>query len=264
MKIKNRDLFFLNKYKKLLSMNFQEFCESREAINIRKILLQKYWKCKLCPLIKYMINSYIQRKRYSRIEERNKISNSMKNSKKFQDHIHSDKYKKEQSERLRKSEKFQKMIHSKERGIKISNSLLKYGINKIIETKRKNNTFNISIPEKVIYNKLKILYKDIIYQWIYPNSKLIADFYIPSKNLIIEYQGSWIHGKHPFINSKEDIKIINKWKKKNTKYYNKAIYCWTKRDPLKRKIAKENNINYLEFFNEKEFNIWFQQQILEK
>lgn len=260
MRVNKRDLFFLNKYKKLLSMNFQEFCESKEAISIRKVLLQKYWKCKLCPLIKYMINSYIQTKRYKKQIERDKISNSMKNSKKFQDFIHSDTYKKEQSERLKKSEKFQRNIHSKERANKIRNSLLKNGVSKIIETKRKNHTFNTSKPEKRIYDKLKNNYSDILYQWKYPNSNLIADFYIPSKNLIIEYQGSWTHGKKPYENSKSDNKILEIWKNKNNKYYKKAIYCWTIKDPLKRKIAKKNNINYLEFFSEKEFDEWFQKQ----
>lgn len=260
MKIKNRDLFFLNKYKKLLSMNFQEFCESKEAKKIRKILLQKYWKCKLCPLIKYMINSYIQEKRYKKQSERDKISNSMKKSMKFQEYIHSETYRKCQSKRLKNSIKFQKSIHSKERSDKIRNSLLKTGVSKIIETKRKNNTFNTSKPEKRIYEILKRKFSDILYQWNYPNSNLIADFYIPSKNLIIEFQGSWTHGKKPYENTDLDNQIIQYWKSKHNKYYNKAIYCWTIKDPLKRKIAKENNINFIEFFTEEDFNLWINLQ----
>ena len=42
------------------------------------------------------------------------------------------------------------------------------------------------------------------------------------------------------------------------KNYKDAIKVWTIRDPLKRKIAKENNLNWLEFFSIDDFNIWFQ------
>ena len=37
------------------------------------------------------------------------------------------------------------------------------------------------------------------------------------------------------------VKILN--------LYNNAIECWTKRDVNKRNIAKQNNLNYIEFWN---------------
>ena len=40
-----------------------------------------------------------------------------------------------------------------------------------------------------------------------------------------------------------------KWKSKKSKYYNKAINDWTVRDVIKRQIAKENGLNYLEIFS---------------
>ena len=43
--------------------------------------------------------------------------------------------------------------------------------------------------------------------------------------------------------------IIEKWKTKNTKYYNNAINTWTNRDVIKRSIAKENKLKYIEVWN---------------
>lgn len=86
----------------------------------------------------------------------------------------------------------------------------------------------------------------------------MCDFYIPEKDLFIEYQGHWTHGKHPFDKDcLEDKLIIESWKSKNTKYYNLAINTWTIRDFLKRKTAKENNLNWVEFFTFAEFIEWY-------
>lgn len=74
----------------------------------------------------------------------------------------------------------------------------------------------------------------------------------------MEYQGNWTHGKHPFdSNSIEDVIIVEEWNKKATHYYESAIDVWTKRDPLKRKTAKDNNLNWIEFFSMEEFMKWF-------
>lgn len=37
---------------------------------------------------------------------------------------------------------------------------------------------------------------------------------------------------------------------------NDAINCWTVRDVLKRNTAKQNNLNYLEFFTILELENW--------
>ena len=52
-----------------------------------------------------------------------------------------------------------------------------------------------------------------------------------------------------------DIEKLNKWKQKNTKFYNNAIDVWTKRDQLKIKTAKDNNLNYKVFYNEEEAHL---------
>lgn len=138
------------------------------------------------------------------------------------------------------------------------------------QTKKQNNSFNRSNPEKRILQLLLEKFPDTISQYrsdVYPFN---CDFYIPSKDLYIEYQGSWTHGGKPFDkNNPEDLKKLESWKEKSKEinfkgkpkhFYLVTIDVWTIKDPQKRKIAKENNLNYLEFFTEKEFLNWFNQQ----
>ena len=75
----------------------------------------------------------------------------------------------------------------------------------------------------------------------------------------IEYQGSWTHGKKPFESSKSDLQKLSKWKNNSihSKYYEVAIHTWTIRDVNKRTIAKENKLNWIEFFTMKDFLSWF-------
>ena len=122
---------------------------------------------------------------------------------------------------------------------------------KIQNTKLKNKTFNTSKPEEECYSLLiKTFGIDDIYRQykskIYPFQ---CDFYIKPLDLYIEFNGSWTHGPHPFDpTNKDDIALVEKWKAKNTKYYDIAINTWTKRDVNKRNVAKQNNINIKEFW----------------
>ena len=128
--------------------------------------------------------------------------------------------------------------------------------NKEIETKRKNKTFGTSKIENNCFKWLKEIYPNTKRQHhddLYPFN---CDFFIPEFNLYIEINAYWTHGKHPFDkNNKKDIEILNKWKSKceiidgKENQYFDGIDVWTKRDPLKRKTAKENNLNYLEVFS---------------
>jgi len=119
-------------------------------------------------------------------------------------------------------------------------------------TKHKNNTFKTSIREDKLYKKLIELYSDTIRQY---KSKLYpfhCDFYIPSLDLYIEYNGMWTHGGHAFnIDNKEDKDYLDIWKEKakTSKFYEGAINVWTIKDPLKRNTAKENKLNYIEIWD---------------
>ena len=124
------------------------------------------------------------------------------------------------------------------------------------ETKKKNGTLNSSSIEKQAYNLLKEKYSDVKYQYrskLYPFN---CDFYIPSLDLYIEYNEHWTHGFKPFENTKEDQQKLELWKSKNTKYYNIAIKTWTIRDVYKRNLVKQNNINWIEFWNINELINW--------
>ena len=116
-------------------------------------------------------------------------------------------------------------------------------------TKKQNNSFNTSKIEEQIKLYLDNNNISYIYQYtsdLYPFS---CDFYFPDKDLYVEIQGSWTHGSQPFTNSDEDLKLLEKWKSKNTRYYDNAVKTWTIRDVKKRETAKQNNLNYLEIFS---------------
>lgn len=75
--------------------------------------------------------------------------------------------------------------------------------------------------------------------------------------MFIELQGTWLHGLHPYnCNLIEDINKLNKWKSKNTKFYDIAIKVWTISDPKKRETAKKNNLNYIELFNKEDIQLF--------
>ena len=131
------------------------------------------------------------------------------------------------------------------------------------QTKRKNHTFNTSKSEDRCYNILLEKYnkENIIRQYksdLYP---FVCDFYIKSINAYIECNFHWTHNNHLYNkNNIKDLITKCKWKQKakTSKYYNIALDVWCKRDVNKYNIAKKNNLNYLTFYNEKEFKNWFE------
>ena len=144
-------------------------------------------------------------------------------------------------------------------------NLLKYGVEHYSQTKefliksyntmKKNNTFNVSFEEDTIYELLSNRFPDVIRQYrskLYPFN---CDFYIPSIDIYIEYQGNWTHGDEPF--NSENIEHLNRLKEWENKskyhpYYKNAIYVWTNLDIRKRDIARQNNINFIEFWSMEE------------
>ena len=130
---------------------------------------------------------------------------------------------------------------------------------KIFNTKRRKNSFKKSIQEDEIYNLLIQKYPDTIRQYsseLYPFN---CDFYIPEIDTYIEYQGYFTHGKEPYTETDEQKEIVKLWESKNSLQFSDAIKTWTIRDPLKREIAKKNNLNWIEFFNMNEFMNWYNQ-----
>ena len=142
---------------------------------------------------------------------------------------------------------------------------------KIYNTKLLNNSFNISYQEDICFELLKQKYSDCIRQYkskLYPFN---CDFYIPSLDLYIEYNGSHYHHYHPFdINDDNDINELNRLKEKaensnahkngKKSQYDNIIYTWTILDVKKRNIAQQNNLNYIEFWNINEVKEWINKQ----
>lgn len=130
---------------------------------------------------------------------------------------------------------------------------------KRIKTKAKNGTFSTSSPEEDAYIFLRTLFSDVQRQYkseVYPFS---CDFYIENIDTYIELNCHWTHGKHPFdANNKNDIAVLNRWKSKNTEFYDNAINTWTNRDVQKRNIAKQHNLNFLEFWSFNDLKTHFQ------
>ena len=143
-------------------------------------------------------------------------------------------------------------------------------VQKIDKTLKINGSYSKSKEEIEIYNMLIRKFSNVEIQYkskLYPYK---CDYYIVDLDLYIEYQGTWHHGTEPFdINNPNHQKIVKLWEDRSKetnfkgdkkKQYNVAIYNWTIRDPLKRQIAKDNNLNYLEFFNKTQFVEWFDKQ----
>ena len=138
---------------------------------------------------------------------------------------------------------------------------------KIYQTKKLNHTFNSSKTEFEILTLLKTKFQDVKAQYKDSRYPFACDFYIPSLDLFLEFQGTWTHGGHPFDETNpKDLELLELWKKKSEElnfkgkrktFYKNAIYVWTKLDVKKRQIVRENNLNFKEFFSKKEFEDWF-------
>ena len=173
-------------------------------------------------------------------------------------------------------EKMSKMMSSEEYILlKKHTNFLRYGIENYnnqelrIDSLRKNHSFNQSKPEEECYILIKEKYPDVIRQYHSKEYPYACDFYIPSIDTYIEYNGSQYHHKHPFDkNNEDDIKELNKLKEleqeklktyKHTQY-TEIIYTWTDLDIRKRKIAKQNNLNFIEFWSVQELKDWLDKQ----
>ena len=124
-------------------------------------------------------------------------------------------------------------------------------------TKKAHNTLSGSKIEDEAFALLSTKFTLVERHYKSTPYPFFCDFYIPLIDTYIELNLYWTHGGHPFnFESKEDQEKLAKWKKKG---YVKAIEKWTRKDPLKRKIAKDNNLIYKEFFSFEELKDWLNQ-----
>ncbi len=130
--------------------------------------------------------------------------------------------------------------------------------NKKRATMKKNNSYNKSKEEEYINKILCEKFGEVKRQYVSKVYPFACDFYIPSLNLYIEYQGYWAHGNEPYNkNNIEHQKILQNWTNNTHPQYKNAIKTWTTKDPLKRNTARKNNLNWIEFFTIDQFMEWY-------
>ncbi len=130
-----------------------------------------------------------------------------------------------------------------------------------INTKKENGTLNTSDAEKLMLNRLIDYFgkDDVEYQYYSDKYPFTCDFYIKSLDLYIELNAHWTHGGCMFDDSMLDSSQYEEWLgKRDSKYYENALYVWTKLDVKKRDLAKRNNLNYLIFWDLKlrDLEVW--------
>lgn len=142
----------------------------------------------------------------------------------------------------------------------------RYGVPHIMQTedakRRRNESLmknpfwgtGISRQEQELYDELVKIFPTLIHQYTSKEYPFLADFYLPEKNLYIEWQGSQYHHFHPF-NEKDiqDQNELQRLREKASSYdgnnqYDGIIKQWSNRDVNRRKFVEDNNINWLEFF----------------
>ena len=137
----------------------------------------------------------------------------------------------------------------------------KYGVDSFVESSEAKNVWKMgtSKAEMRIFEKLKQTFPDTINHYksnVYPFN---CDFYIPSIDTYIEYQGFYTHGNEPFDqNNCNHVNEMNELLNKGDEYSLSKLHIWCEQDPLKRRVAKENGLKWFEFFDEKQFDEWLE------
>ena len=129
---------------------------------------------------------------------------------------------------------------------------------KRIATKRANNSFNTSLCEHRLYEKLKDLFGDenVKQNYVSDVYPYKCDFYIVSRDMYIELNAHWSHGHHWF-DSESDNVLVTQWLSKG-KYYENAAETFSVRDVKKRQCAAKHKLNYIVFWqqNWQDANDW--------
>lgn len=119
---------------------------------------------------------------------------------------------------------------------------------KSINTKKKNNSFNVSLLEYKLGQILVSLFgkEDVLHHYTSEQYPFQCDYYIKSRDLYIELNAHWSHGGH-WYNDSTDAKLVELWRTK-TKFYVNSAETFSVRDVCKRNYARVNKLNYLVFW----------------
>lgn len=124
---------------------------------------------------------------------------------------------------------------------------------------------NTSHAEDEVYKLLCQYFDsdDIVRQYSTdPRYPYNCDFYIKSRDMFIEYNGTWYHGNHWYESGDpKDLAQVRKFlakSKRSDAYKNGenflgAINTWTNRDVAKRQCARQHKLNFIVFWGRADF-----------
>ena len=121
-----------------------------------------------------------------------------------------------------------------------------------VESSKKGNN---SEQENKLSVRLKSSFPNTQRQYRDERYPYFSDFYIPERDLFIEYNGYWTHGTHWYNpDSEDDVNAKIHHELKNPDW---CPLAWWTSDIEKRKAAKKNNLNYVVLWNEQDIEDWF-------
>ena len=122
------------------------------------------------------------------------------------------------------------------------------------------SSFELTVFKKLVE---KYGFDDVFYEYgFHPYDKRYpfnCDFYIKSLDLFIELNIHLSHGSGWYMDTHDDKLRLEHLKSSPNKMSKEPIATWAKRDVEKRKSAKQNNLNYLVFWDNDlyDFFVWY-------
>lgn len=132
----------------------------------------------------------------------------------------------------------------------------------------KDSGYNVSKDELVIFDRLKEKYPNIKMsvtddRFVNPNTHrhFQLDFYDPDSDTGFNYNKHCKHGRRMYNPKDPNCQADVRWlqsKSEPGNFYEKILHTWRDLDPLKREVAKQNGLKFVEWFNMDEFNKWYE------
>lgn len=131
-----------------------------------------------------------------------------------------------------------------------------------VQTKYKNNSFNHSVGEAIMYDKLIEMFgkENVITSYQDPRYArddgymFRCDFYIVSHDLFIELNLHPTHGTHPFDEDNiEDVVLLDQLQTSCVAWDKNVAAVWGGLDVEKMRVAKKNKLNYKVVYNLNDF-----------
>ena len=140
---------------------------------------------------------------------------------------------------------------------------IKEGDKKIFD---KDSGYNVSEDELYIYDKLKEKYPNLKAsitddRFVNPETHrhFQIDFYDPDSDTAFNLNKHIKHGRRKYNPDDPNCLADVKWLENQPgEFYAKILHTWKDLDPLKREVAKQNGLKFIEWFNLDEFNKWYE------